>query len=133
MGVLLVVTGCSTLQEDADEQAARLADGALLEGLEREMQTVGATTAAQRGEAAEAWLSTPDPAITDGHGASTWVVREQEGASVTVAVYQYYESGSFFPPDQGEAVWGLTCRTYEVTREVTARSVTCPDGTPATP
>ncbi|GGD12857.1 hypothetical protein [Nocardioides daphniae] len=130
---LVLLAGCSSLQDDADEQAAQLADGPLLSGLEREMQTAGATTEEERGAAAEAWLSTPAPAITESHGGSTWVVREREGASVTVAVYQYWESGSFFPPDQGEAAWGLACREYEVAPQVTARSIPCPEGTPAAP
>lgn len=56
-------------------------------------------------------------------------MHERGGASLRVDVYEYWESGDFFPPDQGEAVWGVACRIYDVADEVTTRTVPCPEDT----
>ncbi len=83
--------------------------------------------------AAEDWLSEPDPDLTSGYGGAAWEVRSSEGTTIRVDVSQYLESGSLSPPDQGEATWGVACRTYDVAEAVATSTVECPDGTPEEP
>ena len=130
-GILLA--GCGEVRQDADTEAARVADHVLPGEVGNVLASSGASTPQQRGAAAEAWLSEPDPAVTDSQGGATWAVRSREGTSIRVDVYKWWESGSFFPPDQGEAAWGLACRSYDVAAEVTVRQVDCPEGTPEVP
>lgn len=133
MAGALLLTGCSTIQQDADTEAARLADHVLPDALSQQLAKDEASAPATRGKAAEAWLSNPDPAIIEGQGGSTWAVRGRDGSSIHVDVYRYWESGSFFPPDRGKGAWGVACRTYDVAGDVTTRSVDCPPGTPDAP
>lgn len=127
----VLLAGCSSVQQEADEAAARVADDVLPAALERAVAALGSTP--ERAAAAEAWLAEPDPAVTASQGGSTWVVRGREGSAVRVDVYAWYESGSFFPPDQGAAVWGVACRTYDVTSGVSVTPLECPEGTPEAP
>lgn len=129
------LAGCSSLQQDADDQAARLADHVLPSALDDALAAADppAQTPDQRAIAAEDWLSTPDPSVTDSHGGAVWVLRGSQGTTIRVDVYRYWESGDFFPPDQGEAAWGVACRRYDVADPVTSSPMECPDGTPEEP
>lgn len=129
----LALASCSTVQQEADKQAAQVADYALPSGLETALAADGSSEPEARGGAAEKWLSDPTNEVADGQGGATWVVRKRDSASLRVDVYQYWESGDFFPPDQGEAAWGVACRTYDVTNGVQTQQRTCPDGTPNKP
>ena len=134
IGVTAVLLGgCSDVQQDADAEAARVADHVLPAAADEVLTSSRATTSERRGAVAEAWFSEPDAAVTDSQGASTWVVRSRDGASLRVDVYRRVESASFFPPDRGESAWGLACRTYDVASTVTATPVDCPAGTPKAP
>ncbi len=128
-----LLTGCSAVQQTADEEAARVADHVLPSALGDAIASSGAQTPEERAVAGRDWLSDPDPSVTDSQGGVTWVVRGRTGTTVRVDVYRYWESGDFFPPDQGKAVWGLTCRSYDVAEGVTTRRVQCPPGTPEAP
>ena len=128
-----LVTGCSTLQQEADDRAAQVADAVLTRALTDELSSSDASTPAERVEVAGAWLSTPDPEVVRNKGPVAWVVRGVEGTVVRVDVYARVESGSFFPPDQGASAWGVACRAYDVAGEVTVHALDCPDGTPEQP
>ncbi len=128
-----LLTGCSSVQQEADAQAARVADHVLPKRLDAAIASVEPQTPEDRGVAAEDWLSDPDPSVTASQGGATWAVRGATGTTIRVDVYQYWESGSFLPPDQGEAAWGVVCRSYDVAAAVTAHPVECPVGTPEQP
>lgn len=128
-----LLAGCSTLEQEAEYSASVVADGVLTRELAEELDASGASTPAERVEVARGWLSTPDEEVLDTMNPVTWVVRGVEGSAVRVDVYSYVESGSLLPPDQGEARWGLVCRTYDVATAVTVREVECPDDTPTSP
>lgn len=106
---LVALAGCSTLQaSDARPPGGRRA-------------------------AVERWLADPgDPAI-EGQAGVTWVVQDSTGTTVRVDVYLYLESDDLLPPDQGEARWGVACRSYDVAAAVETTTVACPAGTPGTP
>lgn len=129
----VILTGCSTVQREADEEAARVADQVLPGALDGAIASSGAQSLQERGDAAADWLADPGPSAMDGQGGTTWVVRDQDGATIRLDVYAWVESGSFFPPDQGKALWGLACRSYDVAAGVTSTPVECPEGTPAAP
>lgn len=129
----VVLAGCSTVQQEADDEAARVADHVLPGALDSALTESGARTPQERATAAADWLADPGPSVMDSQGGTTWAVRGQEGVTIRVDVYAWVESGSFFPPDQGKAVWGLACRSYDVTDAVASTPVECPDGTPAAP
>lgn len=114
VAVALALTGCSSLQQEADTEAAGIADHVLPEALAQILVQNEVSTPVARGKAAQAWLSTPDPAVIQSQGGSTWVVLGRDGPSIRVDVYRYWESGSFLPPDQGNGTWGVACRTYNV-------------------
>ena len=82
---------------------------------------------------ADRWLRDPTRSSVDDRASAGWRVVGSQGPVIRVDVYAYVESGSFFPPDQGEAAWGVACREYDVTGRVTSTTVECPEGTPATP
>lgn len=129
---IVMLTSCSQLHQDADLEAARVAN-VLSKALNDELSDAKPQTPEERRIAAEDWLSEPDPEVTSSYGGATWEVRGTEGTTIRVDVYQYLESGSFFPPDQGEATWGVACRTYDVAEAVVTRTVECPEGTPDEP
>jgi hypothetical protein len=131
--VLVMLTGCSQLQQNADDVAARVADSVLPEVLDEEVSHTDSHRSEDRRVAAEDWLSEPGPPLTTSHVGATWKVRGSEGTRIRVDVYQYLESGDFFPPDQGRATWGVACRIYDVAEAVETSSVECPDGTPEVP
>lgn len=138
---LVMIAGCSQLQQnadqlqqDADDEAARVADYVLPEALNDEMSNVDPQTPEQRKLAAEDWLSKPGgPRLTGSRVGASWNVRGSKGTTIRVDVYQYLESGSFLPPDQGEARWGVACRTYNLAEKVVTSTVKCPEGTPENP
>ncbi len=125
-----LLAGCSQLQQDADEEAARVADHVLPGALDDALSSSAARTPEARAAAGTQWLLDPGPSAIDSQGPVRWEVLGAEGATIRVDVYTYTESASFFPPDQGEATWGVACRAYDVTASVTATVVECPDGTP---
>ena len=128
-----LLTGCSSVQQEADDEAARVADHVLPDSLEQAVAAAAPQTPRDRISVAREWLADPDPSVTDSQGGTTWEVREVEGTTIRVDVYRYWESGSFFPPDQGEAVWGVACRRYDVAGPVVLSAVECPEGTPEAP
>lgn len=130
---LVMLTGCSSVQADADEEAARVSDHVLPEALDDAISEADPQSPEERRVAAEEWLSGPDPSVVDGQRNATWEVRGSEGTTIRVDLYTYLESGDLLPPDQGEATWGVACRAYDVARAVTATTVECPDDTPAEP
>lgn len=130
---IVMLTGCSQLQRDADIEAARVADHVLPEALNDEIVHAEPRTPEERRVAAEDWLSEPGPPLTSSHAAATWLVRGSKGTTIRVDVYQYLESGRFFPPDQGEATFGVACRIYDVAKAVATSTVECPEGTPEQP
>ena len=129
---LVVLTGCSSLQRDADDEAARAADRVLPEALNDAISVSDPHSPGERRVAAEEWLSDPYSSL-DGLSNVTWEVRGSEGTTLRVDLYMYLESGDFLPPDQGEATWGVACRAYDVARAVKTTTVECPDGTPEEP
>ena len=129
----LLLAGCSQVQQEADTEAAGVADYVVPDELGNVLASSGATTPDQRGAAAQAWLADPYSAVTVSQGGVTWAVRSREGTSIRVDVYKWLESGDLLPPDQGEAAWGLACRSYDVAAEVTVKQVDCPEGTPEVP
>ncbi|MGB0098990.1 MAG: hypothetical protein WBP61_01790 [Nocardioides sp.] len=130
---LVLLAGCSQLQQDADAEAGRVADHVMPGALTDAISTAGARTPESRVAAAEQWLSDPGPSAIDSQGHVAWKVVASEGTSIRVDVYTYVESASFFPPDQGDATWGVACRSYAVAATVTTATVECPDGTPEEP
>ncbi|MFC7490503.1 MULTISPECIES: hypothetical protein [unclassified Knoellia] len=128
-----LLVGCGQVQADADAAAARVADQVLPEAVAAAITTSGARTPEQRAVAGETWLSEPDPAVTESQGGTTWFVRGREGTAIRLDVYARVESGSFLPPDQGQAAWGVACRSFDVGEKVTVTPVECPEGTPETP
>lgn len=128
-----LLAGCSSLQREADAQAARVADHVLPGPLDDAVASADPQTPEGRAVAAEDWLLDPDPTVTASQGGATWAVRSTTGTTIRVDVYQYWESGSFFPPDQGDAAWGVACRSYDVAAAVTADPVECPEDTPEEP
>ena len=134
LGALLTLslTGCSTLQVTADGETALIADGPLPLALTDAV--AGATTPDQRAVAAQQWFSDPYGNYLDGHRGTKWALRGSEGTTFRVDVYYWWESGDLLPPDQGNAVWGLACRTYDVAApDVVTTAVECPEDTPAAP
>ena len=130
---LVMLTGCSSLQRDADDGAASVADHVLPEALDDAISVADPQSPEERRVAAEEWLSDPDPSVVDGLRNVTWEVRGSEGTTIRVDLYMYLESGDLLPPDQGEATWGVACRAYDGARAVTSTTVECPDGTPEEP
>lgn len=129
----LLLAACSQVQQEAEDEAARVADHVLPDAVAGAVSASGARTAEERVAAAQTWLATPDPAVSDSQRGATWVVTGLEATTIRVAVYTRWESGSLFPPDQGESAWGVACRSYDVAAGVAVRPVDCPDGTPASP
>ncbi len=128
-----LLAGCaSTLQVDADTEAERVADHVLPVALDEVAASTGTADPNARAVAVARWLDDPGPSVMDGQRA-TWVLREHNGARLRVDLYTRVESGSFFPPDQGDSAWGVACRTYVVGDRVLVVPTRCPDGTPATP
>ncbi len=131
--VVALLAGCGSLQQEADAEAARVADHVLPGPLGDAIASADPQTPGARAVAAEDWLSDPDWSVTASQGGATWAVRGRAGTAIRVDVYQYWESGSFFPPDQGDAAWGVACRSYDVAAAVTADPVECPEDTPEEP
>ncbi|WP_193610380.1 hypothetical protein [Nocardioides lijunqiniae] len=130
---LVVLTGCSSLQREADDEAARVADHVLPEALDDAISAADPKSSAERRGAAKKWLSDPDPSVMDGQRNVKWEVRGSKGTTIWVNLYTYVESADLLPPDQGEATWGVVCRAYDVARAVKTTTVECPDDTPEEP
>lgn len=129
---VFLLAGCSSVQQEADAEAARVADHVLPEALDQAV-AAGPQTPGGRAATAADWPRDPDPTLTTSQGGAAWEVRAVEGATIRVDVYRYWESGAFLPPDQGRAVWGVACRSYDVAGPVVADAVECPEGTPEAP
>ncbi len=129
---LVALAGCSSLQRDANAEAALAADHALPKALKGAISGSDPQSPEERRVAAEKWLTDPYSSV-DGLSNVTWEVRGSEGTTFRVDLYMYLESGDLLPPDQGEATWGVACRTYDVARAVRTTMVECPDGTPEEP
>ena len=130
---LVVLTGCSSLQRDADDEAARVADHVLPKALDDAISAADPQSPEERRVAAEEWLSDPGPSVMDGQRNVTWEMRGSGSTTIRVDLYTYVESGDLLPPDQGEATWGVACRAYDVARAVRTTTAECPDGTPEEP
>ena len=130
---LVMLTGCSQLQQSANDEAARVADSVVPEALDDGISHADPAAPEDRKVAAEDWLSEPRPPLMRSRVGATWWVRGSKGTAIRVDVYQYLESGDFFPPDQGKATWGVACRIYDVADAVATSTVECPDGTPKEP
>ena len=128
-----LLAGCSSVQQEADDEAARVADHVLPDSLEQVVAAAGPQTPQDRVSVAREWLVAPDPSVPGSQSGAAWEVREVEGTTIRVDVYRYWESGSFFPPDQGEAAWGVACRSYDVAGPVVPSAVECPEDTPEAP
>ena len=135
VGAALVgLTACSTIQQDADDEAVVVADQLLPQKLTRMLRRAGAESPQARLRAVDRWLrGDPTRSTLRDRASAGWRVVGSEGSVIRVDVYAYEESGSFFPPDQGEAAWGVACRAYDVAGRITTTAVECPEGTPETP
>lgn len=133
LGVGVGLSACSTLDTEADDAAAVVADRLLPPALTRVLRRAGAESSQARLRAADRWLRDPTRSTLDDRAAAGWRVVGSQGSVIRVDVYAYVESGSFFPPDQGEAAWGVACRAYDVAGRVTTTAVDCPDGTSEVP
>ena len=134
LGALLTLclAGCSRLQATADKETVGIADFAVPMALTDAV--AAATTPEQRAVLASEWLSDPYSTLPDGYGPTSWALRGRDGTTFRVDVYHWWESGDLLPPDQGEAVWGLACRTYDVAAPtVVTTTVECPEDTPTAP
>ncbi|MGJ9422684.1 hypothetical protein [Aeromicrobium sp. CF3.5] len=130
---LAALAGCSTIQREADDEAARIADQVLPAAIDAAIAEVDAKNGSERLVTAETLLTDPEAPIMDGQGGVVWVVRGRDATTIRVDIYRRWESGSLLPPDQGEAAWGLVCRSYDVTRSARSIVVECPAGTPRSP
>lgn len=130
--VCVLLTGCSTIQQQADDIAAASADYTMVDVLTEVIAASDAQTPEERVAAAEDWLSDPyrGRSSLDNRGA-VWVTRGRQGAKIRIDLYSFEESASLLPPDAGESAWGVACRTYDVAEGVTVITIECPDGTPA--
>lgn len=132
MATLLVVggcvLGCGSLQRDANDRAAQIADYTVRDGLKKSIAAANADSPQERAQAALNWLRDPNLTQAETQG-GTWIVKGSEGTTIRVDVYRKYESGALLPPEQGKSAWGVACRTYDVSTSVTVSSIVCPDGT----
>ncbi|WP_345262937.1 hypothetical protein [Nocardioides nanhaiensis] len=131
--VVLLAAGCSTLQQDADAEAGRVADLVLPTALDDVLARARPGSPERRRAVVARWLEGRGRSVIGSRANADWRVVGGEGTSIRVDVYAFWESGDLLPPDQGEATWGVACRVYDVAGRVTAMRVECPDGTPPGP
>ena len=118
------VAGCSTIQSETDEDAAKCADYAVPDALRKELGSRGLIPPTARADAAQTWFSETMP--TDISIGGHWVVRSREGTRLRVDFYVRVESGSLLPPDGGKSAHSVACRVYDVAHGVTVQQVDCP-------
>ena len=116
--------GCSTIQSEADVQAADGADVAVPRALRKELDSHGLTSPAERADAAQTWFNETNP--PDVNVVDRWVVRSRDGTRFRVDLYRHMESGSLLPPDGGKSASSVVCRVYDVAHGVTVQQVDCP-------
>ncbi|ERF67822.1 hypothetical protein [Cutibacterium granulosum] len=118
------VAGCSTIQSETDEDAAKCADYAVPDALRKELGSRGLISPTARADAAQTWFSETMP--TDISIGGHWVVRWRRGTRFRVDLYRHMESGSLLPPDGGKSASSVACRVYDVAHGVTVQQVDCP-------
>ena len=116
--------GCSTIQSETDEDAAKCADYAVADALRKELDSHGLTSPAERADAAQTWFNETNP--PDVNVVDRWVVRSRDGTRFRVDLYRHMESGSLLPPDGGKSASSVACRVYDVAHGVTVQQVDCP-------
>lgn len=118
------VAGCSTIQSETDEDAAKCADYAVPDALRKELGSRGLIPPTARADAAQTWFSETMP--TDISIGGHWVVRWRRGTRFRVDLYRHMRSGSLLPPDAGKSASSVACRVYDVAHGVTVQQVDCP-------
>ena len=118
------VAGCSTIQSETDEDAAKCADYAVPDALRKELGSRGLISPTARADAAQTWFSETMP--TDISIGGHWVVRWRRGTRFRVDLYRHMRSGSLLPPDAGKSASSVACRVYDVAHGVTVQQVDCP-------
>lgn len=118
------LAGCSTIQSETDEDAAKCADYAVPDALRKELGSRGLISPTARADAAQTWFSETMP--TDISIGGHWVVRWRRGTRFRVDLYRHMESGSLLPPDGGKSASSVACRVYDVAHGVTVQQVDCP-------
>lgn len=125
---VLLVAGCAAtgVQGEADEAAAAFADTTLLRSLQEAAQVAPPD---RRVAAVTDRLQEPDEEVLVTHPDASWVVGAVSGSEIGVTAYYYWEDKSF----SASQAWGVACRRYTVSREVSVVPVECPETTPARP
>ena len=118
------LAGCSTIQSETDEDAAKCADYAVPDALRKELGSRGLISPTARADAAQTWFSETMP--TDISIGGHWVVRWRRGTRFRVDLYRHMRSGSLLPPDAGKSASSVACRVYDVAHGVTVQQVDCP-------
>ena len=118
------VAGCSTIQSETDEDAAKCADYAVPDALRKELGSRGLISPTARADAAQTWFRETMP--TDLSIGGHWVVRWRRGTRFRVDLYRHMRSGSLLPPDAGKSASSVACRVYDVAHGVTVQQVDCP-------
>ena len=118
------VAGCSTIQSETDEDAAKCADYAVPDALRKELGSRELISPTARADAAQTWFSETMP--TDISIGGHWVVRWRRGTRFRVDLYRHMRSGSLLPPDAGKSASSVACRVYDVAHGVTVQQVDCP-------
>ena len=118
------VAGCSTIQSETDEDAAKCADYAVPDALRKELGSRGLISPTARADAAQTWFRETMP--TDISIGGHWVVRWRRGTRFRVDLYRHMRSGSLLPPDAGKSASSVACRVYDVAHGVTVQQVDCP-------
>lgn len=118
--------GSPSVQREADKTAAAFADTTLLRSLG---EVARITPPAERVAAAVERLREPDEKLVVINAGASWVVGPVRGSTIDVTAYFNWEDKSF----SASQAWGVACRQYTVSNEVTASPVECPEDTPPTP
>ena len=118
------VAGCSTIQSETDEDAAKCADYAVPDALRKELGSRGLISPTARADAAQTWFVETNP--PDVNVVDEWVVRWRRGTRFRVDLYRHMRSGSLLPPDAGKSASSVACRVYDVAHGVTVQQVDCP-------
>jgi len=103
---LVMLTGCSQLQQSANDEAARVADSVLPEALDDGISHADPAAPEDRKVAAEDWLSEPRPPLMRSRVGATWWVRGSKGTAIRVDVYQLPGIGALLPARSGESHLG---------------------------
>lgn len=126
----LLVSSCLRIsQNDADEQAALVADHLLAPRLERELNEFRGGASRNRVQTIHSWLIAPDEDFLTSTNGALWVVGSPKGSAIPVTVYDLWTDTAFV----NDSRWGRACREYDVGKTITTRVVTCPTGTPREP